>query len=89
MTVTFDLTAANTSWLGGLGKKLKELCKAAWEEDNKMFLQKGHHACVDLAKSNTGCFVLIHTNLPQGSTEQPISASMPPKTTTNTTTAFT
>jgi len=33
MTVTFDLTPANTSWLGVLGKKLKELCKAAWEED--------------------------------------------------------
>jgi len=33
MTVTFDITSANTSWLGGLGKKLKELCKAAWEED--------------------------------------------------------
>jgi len=29
----FDLTSANTSWLGGLGKKLKELRKAAWEED--------------------------------------------------------
>jgi len=25
MTVLFDLTSANTSWLGGLGKKLKEL----------------------------------------------------------------
>jgi len=33
MTVMFDLTSANTSWLCGLGKKLKELCKAAWEED--------------------------------------------------------
>jgi len=33
MTVTFDLTSANTSQLGGLGKKLKELRKAAWEED--------------------------------------------------------
>jgi len=33
MTVKFDLTSANTSWLGSLGKKLKELCKAAWEED--------------------------------------------------------
>jgi len=33
MTVMFDLTPANTSQLGGLGKKLKELCKAAWEED--------------------------------------------------------
>jgi len=31
--VTFDLTSANTCWLGGLGKKLKELCKSAWEED--------------------------------------------------------
>jgi len=33
MMVTFDLTSANTGWLGGLGKKLKELRKAAWEED--------------------------------------------------------
>jgi len=33
ITVKFDLTSANTSCLGGLGKKLKELCKAAWEED--------------------------------------------------------
>jgi len=31
--VMFDLTSANTRWLGGLDKKLKELCKAAWEED--------------------------------------------------------
>jgi len=31
--VMFDLTSANTGWLGGLGKKMKELCKAAWEED--------------------------------------------------------
>jgi len=29
MMVMFDLTSANTSWLGGLGKKLKELHKAA------------------------------------------------------------
>ena len=33
MTVMFDLTSANTSQLGGLGKKLKELHKAVWEED--------------------------------------------------------
>jgi len=33
MMVTFDLTSSNTSQLGGLGKKLKELCKAVWEED--------------------------------------------------------
>jgi len=33
MTVRFDLTSANTGWLGGLGKNLKELRKAAWEED--------------------------------------------------------
>jgi len=33
MMVTFDLTSSNTSWLGGLGKKLKELHKATWEED--------------------------------------------------------
>jgi len=33
MMVMFDLTSANTSCLGGLDKKLKELCKAAWEED--------------------------------------------------------
>jgi len=33
MMMKFDLTPANTSWLGGLGKKLKELLKAAWEED--------------------------------------------------------
>jgi len=32
MMVTFDLTSANTSRLGGLGKKM-ELHKAAWEED--------------------------------------------------------
>jgi len=32
MMVTFVLTSANTCWLGGLGKKLKELCKAAWED---------------------------------------------------------
>jgi len=31
--VMFDLTSAHTRWLGGLYKKLKELCKAAWEED--------------------------------------------------------
>jgi len=35
MTLMFDLTSANTSQLGGLGKKLKELCKAAWEKDKK------------------------------------------------------
>jgi len=29
MTVTYDLKSANTSRLGDLGKKLKELCKAA------------------------------------------------------------
>jgi len=28
-----DPTSANTGWLGGLGKKMKELCKTAWEED--------------------------------------------------------
>jgi len=33
MTVMFDPTLAYTGWLGGLGKKLKELFKAAWEED--------------------------------------------------------
>jgi len=33
MMVMFDLKSANTGWLGRLGKKLKELCKAAWEED--------------------------------------------------------
>jgi len=33
MMVKFDLTSANTGWLGGLGKKLKELRKAEWEED--------------------------------------------------------
>jgi len=33
MMVMFDLTSANTCQLGGLGKKLKELHKAAWEED--------------------------------------------------------
>jgi len=33
MLVMFDLTSANTGWLGGLGKKLKELHKASWEED--------------------------------------------------------
>jgi len=33
MMVMFDLTSANTCWLVGLGKKLKELCKAASEED--------------------------------------------------------
>jgi len=32
MTVTFDLTSANTGWLGGPGKKLKEFCNTAWEE---------------------------------------------------------
>jgi len=31
--VTFDLTSAKTGWLGGLGKKLKELQKAVWEEE--------------------------------------------------------
>jgi len=31
--VMFDLISANTGWLGGLGKNLKELCNAAWEED--------------------------------------------------------
>jgi len=36
MTVMFDLTSANTGLLGGLGKKLKELCKAVWEEDKAM-----------------------------------------------------
>jgi len=29
--VTFDFTSASTGQLGGLGKKLKELRKAAWE----------------------------------------------------------
>jgi len=33
MTVMFDLTSANTGCLDGLGKKLKELHKVAWEED--------------------------------------------------------
>lgn len=33
MTVMFDLISANTGWLGGLAKKLKELRKATWEED--------------------------------------------------------
>jgi len=32
MTVTFDLTSANIGRLGALGKKLKELLKAAWED---------------------------------------------------------
>jgi len=32
MTVMFDLTPAK-GWLGGLDKKLKELHKAAWEEE--------------------------------------------------------